>query len=430
MVARVELVRPAPQTARRPRSPKHAFVTRARPYQIQPVAIAPVWPGETMELAMLQARTVSDPIKHPLIGWWHEYYVFYVKLNDLPVRDQLINMLMTPGADVSSLSSAASWPTYHNGKGINYTDLCLRRVTEEFFRDEGEAWNVATLDGLPLASVNTENWMDSMRLESEPLPANDHELPGENPVIPDGVPAGFEAHFQQWEAMRAMQMTSATFEDWLKSFGVKPPEKFDTEELYRPELLRYIREWQYPSNTVEPTTGIPSSAVSWAVAERLDKKRYFKEPGFIFAVQLTRPKVYFGRQYGAAAHMMQDAYSWLPAVLQDQPYTSLKESSATTGPLAHPTAAAGKSPTGDYWADLRDLAVHGDQFISVGALGANDYSQLSESGALALPTSGLNKKFPDGAMIDGLFVAAARNFVRSDGVFMPTIASRITDTSL
>lgn len=418
---------------RKMRSPKHSFVIRARPYQIQPIAIAPVWPGETMKMAMLQARCVTDPIKHPLIGWWHEYYVFYVKLNDLTGRDTIIAALMSPGSSMSSLATPAETFTYHNGKGVNWTRLCLERVVDEYFRDEGEGVfdPDKVLDGIPLASINQDSWLDSVKAESA-TSANNHELPGENPVIPDDVPAGFENHFAQWEAMRAMQLTSATFEDWLKSFGVKPPAKFDTEELYRPELLRYLREWQYPSNTVDPATGVPSSAVSWGVAESLTKARYFKEPGFIFAVQVTRPKVYFGRQYSAAAHMMQDAYSWLPAVLRDQPYTSLKEHSPTTGPLAHPTAAAGFGPTEDYWADVRDLAIHGDQFISCGAIGASDYASLvSLTGAFALPSAAMNKRYPTGAMIDTLFVTpASANAVRSDGVFMPSIASTIEDTSL
>lgn len=435
MVARVEMATATPQVARKPRSPKHSFVLNHRPFTIQPCFIAPVWPGETLKLGLLQARSVTDPVKHPLIGWWHEYYIFYVKLNDLTARDKVINMLMNPAEDMSSLATAASPYHYHNGKGINWTKMCLDRVTDEFFRNEGEGVYDYAIDDLPIASVNNDTWLDSARLEATPAAGgNNHELPGENPVIPTDVPPGFEVHFEQWERMRAMEMTTATFEDWLKSFGVKPPAKFDVEELYRPELLRYIREWQYPSNTVDPLTGNTASAVSWGIAERLDKDRYFKEPGFLFGVTVTRPKVYMGRQYAAAAHMMQDAYSWLPAVLQDQPYTSLKESSSSTGPLAHPSAQVGGSPTGDYWVDLRDLAIHGDQFISVGALPANmDYANdtlTKLTGAVGLPTPGLQKRFVDAGAVNNLFVDITRQKVRVDGVFQPTIHSRITDTSL
>lgn len=433
MVARLEVVRAAPQTKRVPRSPRHSFVLRSQPYQIQPAFIAPVWPGETLKMGMLAARTVTDPIKHPLIGWWHEYYVFYVKLNDLAERGAIIDMLMTPGANVAPLQSAADYQSYHNGQGINWTRKCLEVVVNEYFRDEGELAFDAdkVIGGLPVASVQGDSWLDSAKLASAvPAGGNNHELPGENPVIPANVPPGFENHFAQWEQMRAMQMTNATFEDWLKAFGVKVDAKHDTEELYRPELLRYVRDWQYPTNTVEPTTGVPASAVSWSVAERLDKDRYFKEPGFIFGVTVTRPKVYMGRQFSAAAHMMQDAYSWLPATLTDQPYTSLKQFAGGTGPLKHPTT--GTSQGAEYWADIRDLAVHGDQFISVGDPGANDYSSLVQfSGAFSMPQGNMNKRFPTALMIDSLFVTpVGKNAVRTDGVFQPTIQSRLTDTSL
>ena len=341
-------------------------------------------------------------------------------------------MLMTPGASIASMTTAADAKTYHNGKGINWTRMCLEAVVNEYFRDEGEfAFDAdKVLDTLPLAVINGDTWLDSAKLASATSP-NNHELPGDNPVIPDGVPAGFENHFAQWEAMRAMQLTQATFEDWLAAFGVKVDAKYDTEELYRPELVRYIRDWQYPTNVVEPTTGVPASAVSWGIAERLDKDRYFKEPGFLFGVTVTRPKVYMGRQYSAAAHMMQDAYSWLPATLADQPYTSLKQVAANDGPLAHPTGAAGMSVPSEYWADILDLAVHGDQFISAGAIGANAYDSLvAQTGALALPSTTMGKRYATGAMIDTLFANAAKNTVRQDGVFQPTIHSRITDTSL
>lgn len=432
MVARVEVARAGSAAKRVMRSPKHSFVGSTRPYQISPFMLAPVLPGETLKMAMLQSRCVTDPIKHPLVGWWHEYYIFYVKLNDLEERDVVTQqLLLGNGTTPASLVTAADPRYYYNGKGVNWALLCMKRVVDEYFRDEGEAWNAYAIDNLPLATVNSDTWLDSAKLESQ-TSANDHELPGDNPVIPDGVPPGFEAHFTQWEHMRAMQLTTATFEDWLAAFGVKPAAKFDTEKIYRPELIRYVREWQYPSNTVEPTTGIPSSAVSWSVAERADKARFFPEPGFIFGVTVTRPKIYMGRQYSSAACAMADCFSWLPATLHDQPYTSLKEANVGGGPLAHPAGTAAAQPAADIWFDIRDLFVHGDQFIAASAPNANGYADLTNLlHTVALPTQGMQKRYLDAAMIDSLFVTpATANRVRFDGVCQLQIATRITDTSL
>ena len=64
------------------RHPKHTFHLFTRPYQIQPFLIAPVLAGETMKNLLLQARVVTDPVQNRLIGWWQEYYFFYVKARD------------------------------------------------------------------------------------------------------------------------------------------------------------------------------------------------------------------------------------------------------------------------------------------------------------------------------------------------------------
>ena len=70
------------QQRRVTRRPQHTFQLRHRPWEIQPFMLAPVLPGETMQNLLLQARVVTDPIKNPLIGWWCEHYVFYVKHRD------------------------------------------------------------------------------------------------------------------------------------------------------------------------------------------------------------------------------------------------------------------------------------------------------------------------------------------------------------
>lgn len=418
-MAGVELLRNVTPAGRVPRNPQHTFQIRHRPWQIQPMLIAPVLPGETMKNLLLQARVVTDPIKNPLIGWWYEFYFFYVKHRDLNQRDLITEMHLNPAQDMSSLTAAASLPTYHAGGGIDWVKLCLDRVTQEYFRDEDEEGTTFQVDGLPLAKLAVkETWMDSLKDDAAvPVGGNDHELPGQNPVIPDGVPAGFESHFVQWEHMRALKLTDASFEDYLRTFGVTPPRETLIEEINRPELIRYIRDWTYPSNTIDPVSGAPSSACSWGIAERADKDRFFKEPGFVFGVAVARPKVYIGKQKGAGVGMMNDAYSWLPAILQDQPYTSLKKFAFNAGPLA------GTQTAGNYWVDLRDLLVYGDQFVNF-ALTETD------AGFVALPTATMQRKYVSSADMNALFKATASNKVRADGVVSMTIHSRIMDTSL
>ena len=89
--------------------------------------------------------------------------------------------------------------------------------------------------------------------------------------------------------MQGLSMTPPTFEDYLKTFGVKAPPAI-REEKHIPELIRYVREWNYPANTVG-SDGSMNSQVVWSIAERADKDRFFAEPGFVFGVTTTRAKV-------------------------------------------------------------------------------------------------------------------------------------------
>lgn len=336
-----------------------------------------------------------------MLGWWLEHYWFYVRLTDLEGRDDFRSMLLTYGHSLASYNAAANVKTYHPGPAVDFVEKCLDRVVEEYFREEGDG--TVTFDGLPQAAVNRESWLDSAKLAST-SPTGDHELPGENPLVPDELSSAFSTHFTQWEHMRALGLTAATYSDWLRSFGVTPPqEEIEPEEDYKPELLRYSREFQYPSIVIDGT-GVSTAAVVWSVAERLDKRRFFREPGFVFGCTVARPKVYFGKQLGNGASMFNDAYAWMPAVLRDHPFTSLKtfDNSPADGPL-------GTTPSEPYWVDLRDLLVYGDQFVNF------DIS-ATPAGTVALPTSAMQKRYAAAADINALFATPASvYYVQQEG---------------
>jgi hypothetical protein len=398
----VQLVRAAPAQQRITRTPRHTFRLKHRPYQIQPFVIAPVLPGETMTSALIQARAKTDPIAADcdLQGWWLEHYLFYVKLTDLAGRDDFTEMLLTYGHDLSAYETTADVQTYHH-TGVNWIELCVDRIVEEYFRDEGDG--TVTFDGLHQAQVHGETFIESAKLASA-TGSTDDLLPGEDGVVPDHLSTDFSTHYTQWEAMRAMKLTAATFEDWVAAFGLKTDSK-PAREDYRPELLRYSRDWQYPS-TVVSGDGSTTSAVVWSIMERADKKRLFKEPGFIVGVTVARPKVYFSGMRGAGVQMMSDAYAWLPATLSTDPFTSLKNFSIATGGDG-PLAAV---PSEGYWVDIRDLFLYGDQFCNF------DIS-ATPAGFVALPTSAMVKKYAGATNINALFATPASDYyLKQDGV--------------
>lgn len=410
-----------PNQGRRLRRPQHTFQVRHLPYQIQPFCIAPVLPGETMRNLLMQSRVVTDPIRNPLIGWWIEYYFFYVKHRDLAERSELESMVLDPTWNAGNIDDTVdSAPFYHQGEvnAVNFTQLCLKRVTEEFFRDEGVAWNAHIIDGVPLASITGNSWLDSVINDTDyiapDVSVSDIDAHGDSEIYASEI----ERAMAQWEYLKLNGLTTQSYEEFLQTYGVRLPQV----ELHRPELLRFVREWSYPTNTVDPTTGAPSSAVSWSVAERADKDRFFTEPGFVFGVTVCRPKVYLSGQKGAVSHFLNDVYSWLPAVMDDNPQTSLKRFASGTGPLPGNTDA--------YWIDVKDLFLYGDQFVNF-ALDATD------AGLVPLPTAGLQKRYvPTEADIWALFVDEGEGendptkvLCRQDGIVNLTIAGRVQDTS-
>jgi len=348
-------------------------------------------------------------VKNPLVGWWLEYYFFYVRHRDLADREEFQEMVLNPNADLSSLYTAADSKFYHFGNTIPWAKLCLDRVVEEYFRNEGETVLQGAIDGLPVASISLQSGLDSAVNAADFNPGDFDVDQDQDSTI---MASELEAALQHWQALRAFKMTDQTYEDFLRTYGVGPA----IPEDYKPELIRYVREWTYPTNTIDPTDGSPSSALSWSVAERADKDRFFAEPGFIFGVTVCRPKVYYRYQSGSLVGLMNDARSWLPAVMSDDYIYSFIHSAASSGPLPLNADADG------YWIDIKDLFLYGDQFIN--------YTIDDASNRVDLPTSTGNLRYPNATSADELFVTPeSANKIRADGVVTMMIAGRLMDTS-
>lgn len=378
----------ANRVGRKVRRPQHRFIIESKPWEISPICIAPVLPGETMKNLLLQSRVVSAPIVSSVVGAWIEYFFFYVKHRQMPSAANLVSMVFDPATTLGA--GAVNTAHYYDGRGFNFVGECLQTVVSEWFREQGEAYATgvtAGRGGRPLAKVGIEDFGESLV---------------DTAVLSDGGALGGTQEAQDkalelYEYLRAMNFTRMTYEEWLATYGVNVAR---VQERDRPELLRYVREWTYPTNTVEPSTGVPTAAYSWGITERADKDRFFDEPGFIFGVQVMRPKVYFSNQTGHAAAMLDRVMRWLPAVMSDDPSSSLAEFTSAQGPY-------GKSAggfTNGYWLDVRDLFLYGDQFMDAAA----------QTNAVALPTIAQVRRYATEAMGDALFSGATK-LIRADG---------------
>ena len=309
--------------------------------------------------------------------------------------------MLDPATDVSALKAgAASLPYFTYQGAMNWTAFCLDRVTKEFFRDEDQLTSDFMWGGQPVAAVNGNGWYDSLH-EAE-------DLPGGGVVSDDDPVAAVDKALETYEYLLAQKLINMSYEDFLRSYGVRS----SRVQLNRPELIRYVRDWQYPSNTVNPVDGTVASAVSWSVTERADKDRFFTEPGFIFGVTLARPKVYLGGQTGSAVGAMDSGLSWLPAIMREEVYTSLRQQADGTGPWALDAGVEG------YWFDIRDLLIYGDQFV-------NHSLAAFDSAMSTLPAKD-RANYPTEADVDAMFSGAGK-FVRQDGITTLNILGTQTD---
>ena len=256
-----------------------------------------------------------------------------------------------------------------------------------------------------------QRWLDSVANEDDFDAPDDPEI---TVGVDDKISASeIETAMRNWEFFRANGLTEMSYEDYLGSYGVRIP----TVEQNKPELLRYVRSWQYPISAIDPTDGSAANAVTWSMSERIDKPRFFKEPGFIFGVTVARPKLYFGLQNASAVGLLKNAYGWLPAILTNDPRAALQKITAgANGPLS--------SNTDNYWVDLRDVFLYGDQFVN--------WSMVSDvtGTSVAMPTAALNKKYPTAAMVDALFADATNlDRIREDGVCNLNILGRQVDAT-
>lgn len=416
MNAQVRLVKELPAQGRVNRYPVHNFLARQKPFQIVPICIAPVIPGETMKNALIQARAIGPAMKSPVLGAWLEHHLFYVRLRDLASWPALRASLMDASVDMPVEAAAAvAWNRYAGS--VNFVKECYDAVVNEFFRAENESVATGVIGDYAVAAVNNSGILDSAIRASDVTalnPGEDH-LPGEIPEnIRDELSPEFDPHYAAWAKMVAMGATDLDYDDYLASYGIAKPKIEVEQESSKPELLRYLRDWKLPSNIAD-ASGLVRSAHVWDVQERVDKARFFKEPGFILGVSVMRPKVYLSKQGGAAVGMLANALQWLPKALETAEFTALKQFAAGAGPLV--------GQADGYWVDVRDLFVHGDQMLTNVNLSATD------AGLVALPTAAMQKRYVAQADIDGLVATVGTDLLTQDGQVRFTIAGRVRDPS-
>ena len=418
---------PGSQQRRRHRRPSEPFNVRSRPFEITPFMFHPVLPNETLDNLLFQVDAYSDPIVNRSIGWHANYQFYYVPLMALTdpemntgnlTSDMIASMMLTAGAagDIKTLSGAtvgAIDQTMHVFKGaFHWQQECMEVIVNNFYRDETDLTGFTAASGMeyPLAYVNQRSWIHSLKEES--ATGDDAELPGVDEIEDLDILSGYTTHQTQWEIMRDSGMEDLSYDDYLKAQGVRGAARRSNtaatvsgDVIVKPELLRFVRKWVKPVSTFDQTDGSAVSALRWQCAERADKKRYFREPGFLVGVLVTTPKTYLGNTKGHLVGLLTQAEHWLPKVLQGFGYTSVTEvlDSVTDGPLINQDE--------DYWFDWGDAFNYGFGGFWNHSLGAAQH-------VMGLPDGNpLSKRYLSEADIKSLFVDSTNDqHVYQDGV--------------
>lgn len=405
------------------RSPRHTFNLWQRPFSIQPFMIAPVLPGETLTNLVHQARAVTFPVKAPLTGWWLDTYFFYVKHRDLKLRDLAVGMHLNPAASLGALYEFGrrEW-TYFKGNGVDWLKQSMEVIVEEYFRDEEQKWdNYLDPEGVPKAQIKGNDVLDSYTKDADKRERDlAVDLDGDGEVEASEIGLAMA----EWNAMRDAGLVDMDYEDYAKTYGANVRQEEASPELHRPELMAYWSEWQYPTNTVDPSNGQPRSAVSWSIAKQANKKRFFKEHGFIIGIQVVRPKTYKRNHQGTFSAYMMTQKTWLPAVLNDNPELSYMKFADNEGPIV-------ANATDGYWVDTRDLFVHGEQFVysaNTADILATSPELTSDAPGVGLPEGAGNRRYPANGDISALFVGNDP-YLRVDGVTSMTIKGRQIDST-
>lgn len=407
----ISILQPGQTRTRKPRSPNFPIAGKLKPFGLYPLWAHVVLPGETLKSFSMKWRAVSMPVKHHLAGCWMETWLAYVKLTDID-RD-LSNMFISDSYSTSGWTASSDNARYFTKTGqIAWIQKAVERVHDAYFMDPDET--AREIDGVRKTKLSSVSWYQNAMFK----PADD--APTGADVISD---------YQEMNAylmMQQMQLTEITYERMLQQYGVT---NVKTEEGW-PEILRYARSWTLPVNTIDPSSGAPSSAWVWSDEVKGDKDKRFQEPGILVAMASVRPKMYQKHLSYSMLGELWGLSDFFPAYLLDDPTAGIKTLSSSNSVFHadHRTDAGDV----DILFDQRDLLSHGEQFV-------NDFTQAPyalplSTGLTAEDTADLadlRGEYASDTDIASLFVSgtASDQFVNYEGMAHCVISGHIKDTT-
>lgn len=410
-MANITVMQPGQKPTRHRRTPNFPIAGTMKPFGLYPLMCHPVLPGETLTSFNMKWRCLSKPITHPLAGAWLEVWLVYVKLTDLDRN--LGNMFIDDTFVSTPWLATADEPKYFVKDGqIDWVRWCTEKVHDAYFMDDSET--ARDVDGVRRTKLSALSWYQNCIFK----PADD---------APGGLDLHDEFHeLNAYMMMQQMNMSELTYERYLEQYGVSSIRAAEGD----PEILRYARSWTQPVNTVEPTTGAPSSAWVWSDQVKMDKDKRFKEPGFLLALAAVRPKMYQKHIEFSMVGELWGFSDFFPSYTLADPTAGIKELN-TASDVFHANHRTSGGEV-DLLIDTRDLLSHGEQFVN--EWGQTPYALPLSTGMNAndaTSNSSLRGEYATLSDIDDLFVSATSSdkFCYYEGMAQLAVSGHITDST-
>lgn len=391
------------------RTPNFPIAGIMKPFGLYPIMCHPVLPGETLHSARTKWRVLSKPIKHPLAGAWLESWLVYVKFTD--IDRALGDMFVSDSYSTTGWTAAADAPRYFTKNGqINWIKNCTKRFHEAYFIHENET--AKTIDGVYQTKLNAKSWMANLMFRPNEVAVDTSDTFDQ------------QTQLSAFQMMQLMSMTELTYESYLKQFGVASVRT----GIGEPEILRYTRSWQTPVNTVEPTTGVPSSAWVWSDDMEMAKDKRFDEPGFVLMFASIRPKMFLKYQAASIVGNLWGFTDWFPIYNSQDPNAAVRV--IMSGDAVFDAAANGAEASDELWYDHNDVLNHGEQFVNA-VWSDHPYvlPQATVPNLLAAATpEDMRGEYATAADVDALFVGSGANaFCFYEGITMFNISGHARD---
>lgn len=418
MVSPLQIVQPGQTRTRKRRSPQFPIAGTMKPFGLYPLWATPVLPGETVNSMETKYRLISMPVKHPLTGAWFETWLVYVSLTDM--EENFAQMFISEDVSPAAYQAGTDRPRYFTKAGqIDYIKLAMDAVVKAYFRDEEEPdWDTHLIDGVHMAKRSQFDWAQNLMFKPAVLDAA---------FLPSALPE--DGTLTPLEIMRMAGMSEITYEKYLMQYGVA--QKDAVKESRIPEILRYTRDWTVPTNSIEPTTGRPSSAFSWSSTIKADKPKRFDEPGFLVMFGCVRPKMFDITMGASMVGELWGFGDFFPVYNLADPAAGLKliDASHKVLPYVH-------GITDPLMYDHRDLLSHGEQFVNDWA-GPYPLPTIStRTLAVGSEVHDLRGQYPSVANVEALFVeddaqtpSDARMRLFYEGIASVEITGHVADTT-